>query len=103
MNVAEQVRIETHIPRNRPPRRNGRWSGYLHLLGARMLAKGVFQATFSNSDGAAAFTVLCATNLSLPLAEWTVLGAATNIAPGLFQFTDPQAANARRFYRLRWP
>ena len=37
MNVAEQVRIETSLPRNRPPKRNRRWSGYLHLLGARML------------------------------------------------------------------
>lgn len=37
MSIAEQVRAETKVPRNRPPRRNGRWSGYLHLLGARML------------------------------------------------------------------
>jgi hypothetical protein len=68
-----------------------------------MVAKGVFQAAFSNSDGAATFTVLCATNLSLPLADWTVLGAASNIAPNLLQFTDPQATNAQRFYRLRSP
>jgi DNA-binding beta-propeller fold protein YncE len=73
------------------------------LLGASMVAKGVFQAAFSNSDGAATFTVLCATNLSLPLADWTVLGAASNIAPNLLQFTDPQATNAQRFYRLRSP
>jgi DNA-binding beta-propeller fold protein YncE len=73
------------------------------LLGARMVAKGVFQAAFSNSDAGATFTVLCATKPSLPLAEWTVLGAASNIAPNLLQFTDPQATNAQRFYRLRWP
>jgi hypothetical protein len=73
------------------------------LFGARMLAKGVFQAAFSNTDGAATFIVLCATNLSLPLVEWTPLGPATNISPGLFQFTDPQATNAQRFYRLCWP
>src|ERR1039458_8152498 len=37
MSVAEQVPTAARVPRNRPPRRNGRWSGYLHLLGARML------------------------------------------------------------------
>jgi hypothetical protein len=73
------------------------------LLGARMLSRGVFQAAFSNSEPAASFTVLCTTNLGLPLANWTVLGRATNMSPGLFQFTDPQATNAQRFYRLCWP
>ena len=38
MSVAEQTRVvESKIPDNRPPRRNGRWAGYLHLLMARML------------------------------------------------------------------
>src|SRR5271170_3864768 len=37
MSVAEQIPAEASVQRNRPPRRNGRWSGYLHLLGARML------------------------------------------------------------------
>src|SRR5580700_9926672 len=38
MSVAEQTQIpEKTIPRKRPPRRNGRWSGYRHLLMARML------------------------------------------------------------------
>src|ERR1039457_5866530 len=37
MSVAEQIPTEARVPRNPPPRRNGRWSGYLHLLGARML------------------------------------------------------------------
>jgi ABC-2 type transport system permease protein len=38
MSVAEQRPIvEARAPRQRPLRRNGRWSGYLHLLGARML------------------------------------------------------------------
>jgi ABC-2 type transport system permease protein len=38
MSVAEQTPIveKTAAPK-RPPKRNGRWSGYLHLLGARML------------------------------------------------------------------
>jgi len=38
MSVAEQIPVvEKQIPSNHPPRRNGRWAGYLHLLGARML------------------------------------------------------------------
>src|SRR5712692_9591805 len=38
MSVAEQTPVvERKIPGKYPPRRNGRWAGYLHLLGARML------------------------------------------------------------------
>src|ERR1700685_1125460 len=38
MNVAQQLATaERPTPRNRPPKRNGRWAGYRHLLGARML------------------------------------------------------------------
>ena len=38
MTIAEQTRApETNMLRKRPPRRNGRWAGYLHLLMARML------------------------------------------------------------------
>src|ERR1700679_2860872 len=38
MSVAEQAPVvEASAPRQRPLRRHGRWSGYLHLLGARML------------------------------------------------------------------
>jgi ABC-2 type transport system permease protein len=38
MSVAEQVPVgEKPVQPSRPTKRNGRWSGYLHLLGARML------------------------------------------------------------------
>src|SRR5580693_8006180 len=38
MSVAEQTpAIESKVPPRYPPRQNGRWSGYLHLLMARML------------------------------------------------------------------
>ncbi len=38
MSVAEQTPVaESNVLRKRPPRRNGRWAGYLHLLMARML------------------------------------------------------------------
>jgi ABC-2 type transport system permease protein len=38
MSVAQETPVSTVEPRQaRPPRRNGRWSGYRHLLMARML------------------------------------------------------------------
>jgi hypothetical protein len=61
------------------------------------------QFTFTNAP-AADFTVLTATNVSLALTNWTVLGEVQQVAPGRYQFTDPQAAtNAARFYRVRSP
>jgi hypothetical protein len=70
------------------------------LAGARRLADGSFQFTFSNTPGAV-FSVLGTANSALPFSDWTSLGAATEVSPGQFQFTDPQApANQRRFYRV---
>jgi PKD repeat protein len=61
------------------------------------------QFTFTNAP-AADFTVLTATNVSLALTNWTVLGEVRQVAPGQYQFTDPQAAtNRARFYRVRSP
>ena len=49
-------------------------------------------------------TVLSTTNLATPLANWTVLGVATQITNGVFEFIDPTATNsAQRFYQLRSP
>jgi hypothetical protein len=47
--------------------------------------------------------VLATTNASLPLGNWTSLGAVTEISPGQFQFSDSQATNTQRYYRVRWP
>jgi len=61
------------------------------------------QFTFTNAP-AADFTVLTATNVSLALTNWTVLGEVQQVAPGQYQLTDPQAATNRvRFYRVRSP
>jgi len=61
------------------------------------------QFTFTNAP-AADFTVLTATNVSLALTNWTVLGEVQQVAPGQYQFTDPQAATSMaRFYRVRSP
>jgi ABC-2 type transport system permease protein len=37
MSVAQEMPVVGRTPPVRPPRRNGRWSGYTHLLMARML------------------------------------------------------------------
>jgi uncharacterized delta-60 repeat protein len=71
------------------------------LTDAKRLTNGVCQFCFTNSVGAL-FGVLATTNPALPLSNWTALGRVTEVSPGQFQFTDPQATNtARRFYRLR--
>jgi hypothetical protein len=73
------------------------------LTDTKQLTNGGCQFCFTNTVGAL-FGVLAATDPSLPLSNWTSLGGVTEVAPGQFQFTDPQATNtARRFYRLRAP
>ena len=59
-----------------------------------------FQFGFANTPGAF-FGVLAATNPALPLSNWTSLTGLTEVSPGQFQFTDPQATNSpHRFYRV---
>lgn len=73
------------------------------LKNPKLLGNGSFQFSFTNISGAS-FTALGTTNISLGLSNWNVLGTATEVSPGQFQFTDPQATNfPRRFYILRSP
>jgi hypothetical protein len=73
------------------------------LTGFQTQGNGVFQLTFTN-DPSASFTVLCSTNLYLPLSNWTVVGAASNTGGGQFQFTARPATNAgQSFYVVRSP
>src|SRR5579871_5490670 len=37
MSVAQEIPVKTSAPTPQPPRRNGRWAGYSHLLMARLL------------------------------------------------------------------
>jgi len=54
------------------------------------------------NESGAIFGTLASTNISLPLSNWTSLGGITEISPGQFQFTDPQATNIpNRFYLIR--
>jgi hypothetical protein len=72
-----------------------------HLVGTN-LSNGNFQIRFVNTPGVS-FTVLATTNLSVPLTNWTVLGTATEIPLGQFQFIDTSATGPRRFYEVRSP
>lgn len=64
---------------------------------------GAVQFSFTNVSGAP-FVMLTATNLDLPLAQWTEAGAVTEFFPGQFQFTDYPGTNAGvLFYRVRSP
>lgn len=68
-----------------------------------LLGSGAFQFAFTN-EGGYSFTVLTATNVSVPASNWTVLGSPVPIGGGVYQFTDHAATNhPQRFYRLRWP
>jgi hypothetical protein len=61
------------------------------------------QLAITNTPGAY-FTVLGASSLATPLANWTVLGVMSEISPGQFQWTDASyASHSMRFLRLRNP
>ncbi len=78
------------------------------LTGITLLNNGLsmtsgFQFTFTNLSNAS-FTVLASTNLTLPLANWSIAGTATNLGGGVFQFAAPMATNSpQTFYRVRSP
>jgi hypothetical protein len=75
----------------------------IQLTGMTVSLGAAFQISFTNTPGAL-FTVLAATNVSLPASNWTVLGAVTEISPGQFRFTDPGVTNKpQTFYRVRSP
>jgi hypothetical protein len=73
------------------------------LISSATLPGGSFQFSFTNATPIN-FTVLASTNMALPTSNWTVLGSATVISSGVYQFTDAQATNLpRRFYQVRSP
>ena len=58
---------------------------------------GAFQFSYANSS-AQSFSVYASTNL----ADWAAIGAATQVGPGLYQFTDHATTNyPKRFYQVR--
>jgi hypothetical protein len=68
-----------------------------------VLSDGNVQVTFTGAPSTA-FTVLGTTDSALPVSGWSVLGPASEVSPGAYQFNDLQATNhPRRFYLLRQP
>ena len=63
----------------------------------------VFQFGFS-SQPHLDFTVLASTDAATPLTNWTILGHASEISPGIYQFSDLGATNAiSGFYTIVSP
>ena len=64
---------------------------------------GQLQLQFEGEPGTA-YTILGTTNLALPIAAWSPMGAATEFQPGQFQFS-PAASNSapQMFFRVRGP
>ena len=74
-----------------------------NLNGMQLPGTSNFQITFTNNPSAT-FTVLTATNLAEPPANWTVAGVATNMGSGVFQFVAPTAsATEQQYYRVTSP
>jgi hypothetical protein len=73
-----------------------------HLYGTT--SNGNYILTFVNSPGVA-FTVLGATNIATPKANWSVLGTATESATfrGQFAFTNSTTTSPIRFYMVTTP
>lgn len=73
------------------------------LTDSVVLPNGMFQFNFTNTPGAI-FSVWATANISLPFSSWIIIGGATEISPGQFQFADSQAINVgQRFYRVSSP
>jgi uncharacterized delta-60 repeat protein len=68
-----------------------------------VLGDGSFRFGFTAAIGSS-FTARATTNLSLASSNCLLLGPATEISPGQFQFTDTAATNLPvRFYQIRSP
>jgi len=72
------------------------------LSGVQRFGNGAFQFFFTNVPDNT-FTVLSATNVALPLSNWTSLGVITNFTPGYYQFTSAPTSEPIRFYTVRLP
>jgi hypothetical protein len=75
----------------------------IRVAACNRTTNGAVQLALTNLPGAS-LTMLAATNPSMPLSAWTVLGPIPEIAPGQFQFSDSAPANLpQRIYRVRFP
>jgi 5-methylcytosine-specific restriction endonuclease McrA len=77
--------------------------GPITLMHPGKPSAGVVQFAFTGAANGTN-TVLATTNIASPLATWAEVGVVEQISPGLYLFTEPQAANnPQRFYCIRSP
>ena len=77
--------------------------GPITLANLVKLPDGAFQFAFTGAAHGTN-TVLATTNPAASGANWTVLGLGREFSPGLYLFSDPEAANnPQRFYSVRSP
>jgi hypothetical protein len=75
----------------------------VRLTDVRNVAGSIVQFSFTCIPGTN-FNVLSTTNLTVQLTNWVILGNATEVFPGYYQFADTKATNcSQRFYRVRLP
>jgi hypothetical protein len=100
--LAEIIVHEIQVPQNTPITQGTIGTPPI-LAGAQVTGTGAFQFSLTNIE-TASLTVLASTNFSLPLSNWVVVGAASNIGPGQFEFTSPPNTNDTQvFYTVRSP
>ena len=73
------------------------------LITSLRLADGAVELDFTGTPGAS-YVALGATNVTLSLSNWAILGTPVETSPGQFHFTDPQASlHPQCFYRILSP
>lgn len=72
------------------------------LTNLRRFGNGAFEFWFTNIPNNT-FTVLSATNVGLPIGDWTTLGTLTNFTAGYYQFTSAPSDEPKRFFAVRVP
>jgi hypothetical protein len=73
------------------------------LIHPIVIGPGVFQFTISNIGPSTSYTVLFTPDLRSALTNWTVIGSASLFSPGLYRFTDTNAAAGKGFYIVHTP
>jgi len=77
--------------------------GPIQLTGILSSAGGNMVLSAAGTPGMT-LTVICSTNLALPLSNWAVVGTTTEATPGEYRFTDPQpATNPVCYFRVFVP
>ena len=73
------------------------------LINPLKMSDGSFTFSFTNLSGTS-FTVFSSTNPAVPISNWTVLGTATEVSPGQYQYSDTSTSGKlQSFYSVKLP